>query len=432
MFKKLFGTDGIRGAWGEIITPELAFEIGKAVAIIFERKDETNTIVVGRDTRLSGETLSGALIAGMTSMGTNVVDLGIVPTAVVPFAIEKIKANAGIMITASHNPANHNGFKFFNGNGFRISEEQESHVEHIIANSSDFAPCSYDNLGKVSFDRTCLEAYEKLVKKELKASKNLKIAFDCANGASSEVVKEIFKDYNFEQISATPNGLNINSGCGAIHIDNLKNFMQKNNFDIGFSFDGDADRVKVVLPGGKVVSGEDIIYNLTKYNCYNQIVTTKMSNMALSNQFEKEGIKCVIVGIGESEIISGLLENNASFGGENNGHFLLLDKGKSSDGILVSAQILSILSTNPTFSVPYKPYHQFDKAVSVKNKDDIMNNSFVQEKIELCESLLGEKGRILVRASGTEELIRILVEGEDDKLVDEIGAILENTVLKLA
>lgn len=432
MFKKLFGTDGIRGEWGEKITPELAFEIGKAVAVIFERKDEVNNIVVGRDTRLSGDSLSGSLFAGITCMGVNVIDLGVVPTAVVPFAIEKLKANAGIMITASHNPANHNGFKFFNGNGFRISEEQESHIEHIIANSSDFASFSFDKLGKILFDNSSLNSYISMVKKELKASKNLKIAFDCANGASTQVVKEIFKDYNFEQISSTPNGLNINAGCGAIHIENLKNFMKKNNFDIGFSFDGDADRVKVVLPGGKVIPGEDIIYNLTKYNCYNPIVTTKMSNMALWNQFEKEGIKCAIVGIGESEVIEGLLENNAFFGGENNGHFLLLDKGKSSDGILVAAQILSILSTNPTFSVPYTPYHQFDKAVAVNNKDDIMNNSFILEKIELCESLLGEKGRILVRASGTEELIRILVEGEDEKLVEEIGAILENSVLKLA
>ncbi len=431
MFKKLFGTDGIRGQWGDKITPELAFEIGKAVATIFRREGEQNSVIVGKDTRLSCDVLEASLISGITSMGTDVIKIGVVPTAVVPFSISYYKVNAAIMITASHNPASDNGFKFFNGNGFRISDEQESHIEHLISNSSDYALFPFDKLGRVHFSRASLNAYINMVKSELKFKKKFKILFDCANGSSSSVVKKIFKGYNCTFISSSPNGLNINDNCGATSMENIIEKMKTKKFDVGFSFDGDADRVRIVLGGGKVVSGEDIIYHLTKYNNFSSVVTTKMSNMALSNQLENEGIKCVVVDIGESAVINGLLQTPSKLGGENNGHFLLIEKGACSDGILVAAQILSIMEKHPKLDVPYVKYSQFEKAVKVKNKEDIIRNSFIREKIELCESLLAEKGRILVRASGTEEVIRILVEGEDSNLVEEIGREIEENILKL-
>ncbi len=428
MFKKLFGTDGIRGTWGEKISPELAFSIGKAVALIFERENEKNTIIIGKDMRLSCDTLESALIAGITSMGTNVIDIGIVPTAAVPFSIAYYNVNAGLMITASHNPAEHNGFKFFNGNGFRISGEQESHIEHIIANSCDYVGVNYNKLGRVKHNTDSVKSYIKFIRKELKISKNIKICFDCANGCASEIIEEIFKGYNFRAFDNEPTGLNTNLGCGATHMEELKKIMEVGDFDMGFSFDGDADRVRIALRGGEVLSGEDIIYILTKYNKLKSVITTKMSNMALVNCLEKEGIKCVVVDIGESAVLQGLLENNAILGGENNGHYILLNKEPTSDGILISAQIASVFEKNKGLEVPFEPYAQFEKAVEIKNKNEVIKNPMLKDKINLCESLLAEKGRILIRQSGTEEVIRVLVEGEEKSLVAEVGEELVKTI----
>lgn len=421
MFKKLFGTDGIRGLWGEKISSELAFEIGKAVSVIFKREGETNTIIVGRDTRLSSETLESALIAGITSMGTNVISLGIVPTAVVPFSIACHKVNAGIMITASHNSAECNGFKFFNGNGFKISDEQENYIEHIVANMSDYVNTNYKNLGKIIHSRASVKKYAEFIRDELKVCKKTKICFDCANGASFEIIKEIFKNYNYMCFNALPNGLNINLKCGANHIEELQKIMEVGDFDIGFSFDGDADRIQVALRGGKIISSEDIMYLLTKYNNLTSLVTTKMSNMALYNELEKEDIPCFIVDIGEKPILEGLLENNSLLGAENNGHYILLPKITSSDGIFIAAQLLSIYEINNIFKTPIELYFKIEKSIPVKNKNDVMKNSLLLQTIDNCESLLMENGRILVRASGTEEVIRILVEGENINLIKNIA-----------
>lgn len=428
MFKKLFGTDGIRGEWGKKISPELAFDIGKAVSIIFERENESNTIVVGRDTRLSCDVLEAALISGITSMGTHVIILGVVPTPVVPFSIALHKANAGVMITASHNPAEHNGFKFFNGNGFKISEEQENHIEHIIANSCDYVSTSYNKLGRVVRSRAAVKRYVKFVRDELKVCKKAKICVDCANGCASEIIKEIFKGYDLMTFNSVPNGLNVNLNCGASHIEELKKIMEVGDFDIGFAFDGDADRIRVGLRGGKIILGEDIIYLLAKYNNLTSVVTTKMSNMALYNAFEKEDIPCFIVDIGEKAVLTGLLENNAVLGGENNGHYMLLNKMTSCDAIFISAQILSVFEINHTLNTPFEPYFQLERAVPVKNKNEIMRKALMKEKIDICESILGEAGRVLVRPSGTEEVIRILVEGEDKARVIEITNVLIETV----
>lgn len=431
MFKKLFGTDGIRGKWKDVISPELAFDIGKAVAIIFEREGEINKLIIGKDTRLSSDTLESALISGITSMGTNVINLGVVPTAVIPFAIKYHKANAGIMITASHNPKEHNGFKFFNGNGFKISEEQENHIEYIIANSSDYISSNYDQLGTIIHSRNAVKNYVKFIRDELKVCKKTKVCFDCANGCAFEIIKKIFKGYNCKYFNDSPNGININFKCGANNIEELQKIMKSEDFDIGFSFDGDADRVRVALKGGKLISGEDIIYLLTKYNDLKSVVTTKMSNMALYNVLEKEDIPCFIVDIGENPILSGMLENNSFLGGENNGHYILLTKTTSSDGIFIASQILSIFETNEYLETPFEPYFQLEKNIYVKNKMEIIKNKSLQKTIDICESFLPENGRILVRPSGTEEVIRILVEGENKNLVIKITEILNSAVESL-
>lgn len=428
MFKKLFGTDGIRGILGDKISSELAFDIGKAVAIVFKREDETDTFVVGRDTRLSCDTLESGLIAGITSVGANVILLGVVPSAVVPFSIKHHKANAGIMITASHNTSEYNGFKFFNGNGFKISEEQEDHIEHVISNSSDYFSVKFKNLGRITKSRVSVRKYVKFIRDELKLCKKTRVCFDCANGCASGIIKEIFKNYTYMSFNSLPNGLNINANCGANHIEELQKIMEVGDFDVGFSFDGDADRVRVVLRGGEIVSGEDITYLLVKFNNYSSVTTTKMSNMALIHALEKEDIPCFITDIGEKAILNTMLENNSRLGTENNGHYLLLDKTTSSDGILIAAEVLSVYETDNSLAVPFKPYHQLEKAIPVKNKNEIIRNCGLLKTIEICESLLFEDGRILVRPSGTEEVVRILVEGEKPQIVEKVMKKLEEAV----
>lgn len=428
MQNKLFGTDGIRGIWKEDITPELAYEIGKAVSIVFERENEENLIVVGKDTRLSCDCLVSALCAGITAMGTNVILLDVVPTACVPFSIKYHKANAGVMLTASHNPAEHNGFKFFNGNGFKISEEQESYIDYIISHNYNYVLTRYNQIGRISSSRKSVKEYINYIKKQLKPCKKLKICFDTANGCATEIVKEAFKAFDYTIFNGAPNGLNTNLACGANNIEVLAEYMKSADFDIGFAFDGDADRVGVCLKGGKVLSGEEVIYFLSKYYSDENIVITKMANMALYNLLKNEGKECIITDVGEKPVLNALLENNLQLGCENNGHYIMLDLTTTSDGILSASRLLSMMSCLGELKSNYKPYYQIQKNIVVKDKQYVMQSSSLKNTIDVCDSLIMESGRILVRPSGTENLIRVLVEGIDKKLVDEIMDTISKTI----
>lgn len=420
MQNKLFGTDGVRGVWKENITPELAYELGKAVAIVFERENEENLIVVGKDTRLSSDCLVSALCAGITAMGTNVILLDVVPTACVPFSIKCHKANAGVMVTASHNPAKHNGFKFFNGNGFKISDEQENHIQYIVENSFDYTLSDHKLLGKIIHSRESVKEYINFIKKQLRPCKKLKICFDTANGCATDIVKEAFKSFDIKVFNDVPNGLNTNLACGANHIEVLSEYMKNEDFDIGFAFDGDSDRVGVCLKNGRILSGEEITYFLSKFYLNQKIVITKMYNMALYNLLKSEGTECVVTDVGEKPILTALLENNIKLGCENNGHFMMLDLTTTSDGILTASRLLSMYSCLGEFKSKYKPFYQVQKNIEVKDKNYVMNSTNLKNAIDVCESLIMENGRILVRPSGTENIIRVLAEGEDKKLIDEI------------
>lgn len=419
MQNKLFGTDGIRGIWKDTISPELAFLLGKAVSKVFERKDEKNIIVIGKDTRLSCDSLLSALASGLTACGTDVILLGVVPTALVPFAIKEHKAVAGIMITASHNPAEHNGIKFFNGNGYKISEEQERKIEYVLKQENEIN--SYDKLGKIEINTKSVKNYINNIKKITKNAKKIKICFDTANGCATEIVKRAFDNFDITLINNTPNGLNTNLNCGANNVEVLSFFMKDKDFDIGFSFDGDADRVNVCLRDGEIVSSEEIIYFLTKYYSKKQLVLTVMTNSALVDILTKEGAQVKVVDVGEKPVIAGLLENNFTLGCENNGHYIMLNENTTSDGIISAAKIVNIFDEIFMQRGKYKPYFQILKNVEVKNKFQVMQNEILKNKIELCESLILETGRILVRPSGTESVVRVLVECENKKLADEIA-----------
>ena len=242
----------------------------------------------------------------------------------------------------------------------------------------------------------------------------------------------MFKHYKTTIYNYSTNGLNANLACGANHIETLQNYMESNEeFDIGFAFDGDADRMQVVLKGGQILSGEEVIYFLSKYYKNQKIVVSKMTNFGLYDLLSKEGIKCVTCGIGEKNVMNTLLENNLHLGCENNGHYTLLDKTPTSDGILSAIKILSIFATRGNLNCKYKPYYQITKNIKVKDKNFVMKSSLLRNCLDVCESLISDMGRILVRASGTENLIRILVEGKNKKMVDEIMEEISKTIKKL-
>ena len=418
MKNKLFGTDGVRGIWKEEITPELAYEVGKAVSIVFERENEENLIVVGKDTRLSCDCLISALVSGITAMGTNVIILDVVPTACVPFSIKYHKAHAGIMITASHNPAQPNGIKFFNGNGFKISDEQESHIEYIISNSSDYVLKNYYELGKVLYSRKSVKEYVNFAKKLLKNCKKLKICFDTANGCACEVVKDIFNNFDITIFNASPNGINTNLCCGANNISALKKYMKIADFDIGFAFDGDADRVGVVLKGGKELSGEEVTYFLHKFYSGEKVVITKMHNMALYNLLQKEGTDCIITDIGEKHVLKAQLENNISLGCENNGHYTMLDLSTTSDGILAAARLLSIFSNLKSFDFNYKPYYQVQKNIAVNNKLEAINSTSFKKSLDI--TVVCGPQRTIVHKEICSIYVVLNFYGEDNYLTMEI------------
>ena len=426
MQSKLFGTDGIRGIWKDTISPELAFQVGKAVSKVFERKNEKNIIVIGKDTRLSCDSLVSAISSGIVASGTDVILLGVVPTALVPFAIKHHRAVGGIMITASHNPAEHNGIKFFNGNGFKISEEQERKIEYLMSFDNEINP--YDKLGQIVFDTKSVEDYINNLKKIVENAPKIKICFDVANGCAKEIVKKAFDNFDIELINDNPNGLNTNLNCGANHIDVLSEYMKGKNFDIGFSFDGDADRVNVCLKNGEILASEEVIYFFTKYYTKNQVIITNMANSALNALFIKEGVDFKVVDVGEKAVLTGLLENNFLLGCENNGHYMMLNENTTADGIISVAKILNIYEKIIAERGKYKPYYQTLLNVSVNNKMETMSSKILKNKIELCESLILETGRILVRPSGTESVIRVLVEGENKKLCDEIAKEITETI----
>ncbi|MBO4412745.1 MAG: hypothetical protein J5779_01885 [Clostridia bacterium] len=429
MQNKLFGTDGIRGIWKDTISPELAFLIGKAASKVFERKDEKNIIVIGKDTRLSCDSLVSAISSGLTACGIDVVFLGVVPTALVPFAIKQHKAVAGIMITASHNPAEHNGIKFFNGNGYKISEEQERKIEYILNFENEIN--SYNKLGKIEINTKSIENYIKNIKKLTKNAKKIKICFDVANGCATEIVKKAFNNFDITLINNNPDGLNTNLNCGANHVEVLSQFMKNKDFDIGFSFDGDADRVNVCLKNGEIISSEEIIYFLTKYYSKKQVVLTVMANSALADILIKEGVDVKIGDVGEKPVLTGLLENNFTLGCENNGHYILLDENTTSDGIISAAKIINIFDEIIMQRGKYKPYYQTLTNVPVNNKNEVMQSEVLKNKIELCESLILETGRILVRPSGTESVVRVLVECENKSLASEISLQLVQTIKQI-
>ena len=430
MEKKLFGTDGIRGVANVYpMTAEVALNIGRAVVHLFKKNTHRAKIIIGKDTRISGYMLEESMVAGICSMGGEAYLIGPLPTPGIAFMVQSQRADAGIVISASHNPFEDNGIKIFSSEGFKLPDEKEREIEDIILNNrlENHLP-KPKNLGKAYRIDDAEGRYIVFLKntfpREL-SMEGMKIILDCANGATYKVAPHVFWELgaDIHTIHAEPDGLNINRKCGSQHTDDLCETVVREQAQLGLAFDGDGDRLIAVDEKGGVLTGDQIIAicsdTLKKENrlTNNIVVTTVMSNKGLSNTFSEMGIKNIKSDVGDRYVLADMLKTNAVIGGEDSGHVIFLEHHTSGDGILTGLQLVaSVLKGKKPLSELAKIvtiYPQKLINVEVKSKPDLSTIKEVQSIISETEELLGNQGRILVRYSGTQQICRVMVEGPD-------------------
>lgn len=427
---KLFGTDGIRGIAGCDLTCELAMEVGKAAAYVLGKK-EKQIVLIGTDTRFSAQMLSSSLAAGLMSMGADVIDLGIVPTPLISYLVKKYNATMGAMISASHNPYEYNGIKLFDNNGFKLSDDLENEIEKYLLGEK--IPSS----DKIGTKTICNEAVNDYVDCIVSTSKeidtNLKIAVDCAYGSASVTAPILFKKlgFNVDIINNKYDGYNINDKAGSTHLDGLIDYVKQNNCELGIAYDGDADRCLMIDENGNIVDGDHILaisaLALKSENklLNNTLVGTVMSNLGLQKFCEEYNINFEKTKVGDRYVLENMIENNYNIGGEQSGHIIFKDYANTGDGELTSIQILNILSKEKTSlsklaSVIHKyPQVLINVKVRCGTKLEYQSDSFIKQEIEKVEKQLNNDGRVLVRTSGTEDLIRVMVEGSNYEDINE-------------
>lgn len=444
--KKLFGTDGIRGiANREPITAEVIFHIGRAGAYLF--KDEVDLkILIGRDTRISGDMLESALIAGICSMGVNVLRAKIVPTPVVAYLTRTYHANCGIVISASHNPFDHNGIKYIRGDGFKFSDSEEEEIERIYFenHSKDKWPTG-KNIGRITELSEATDSYIDYIKNILPTKftlKGYKIVLDCANGASFIIAPRVFKELGAEIITINdkPSGTNINFNCGSTYPAFLRKEVLRQRADLGLAYDGDADRVIAVDEKGNIVDGDQIMVicasNLIKKDRLpnNTVVTTLMSNAGFDRAIEKAGGKVIRTNIGDRYVLEMMNKVKAALGGEQSGHIIFSQYSTTGDGLLTSLQLLRVIQEEgeplSDLASVMEKYPQIILNCEVKDKEQFFKNIRLKKIIKEIEEELDGEGRIFVRASGTEPLIRILLEEKDKSKLEKISQNLRRVIEK--
>lgn len=433
---RLFGTDGARGIANTELTAELAMKIGKAAAEVLSKHcDIKPKILIGKDTRISCDMLEAALIAGLCSVGADAVTVGVVPTPCTAFLIKELGCSAGIMISASHNPFEYNGIKLFDKDGFKLPDCMEEEIEEIILDRKDEKePPEYNNLGVVTDKHDAIDLYiNHLVSTVDVDLKGLKVAFDCANGAASVTAKKVFTALGAECsfIGNTPNGVNINDNCGSTHLEKLQKFVTENGFDCGIAFDGDADRCLAVDNEGNIVDGDMIIAiaadDMKKRNklTKNTVVMTVMTNIGFFKFAQNNGIEVVTTKVGDRYVLEEMRNKGYIIGGEQSGHIIYLDYASTGDGQLSAIQLLATVKrTGKSLKDLAAVMEQFPQVlvnitVTKEVKEMYANDEAVNSAILKVENELGSDGRVLVRASGTEPLVRVMIEGKD---IDEITA----------
>ena len=435
---RLFGTDGVRGVANTELTCELAMNIGKAAAMVLINDEVKHpTFLIGKDTRLSGDMLEGALIAGLCSVGANVRLLGVIPTPAVAYLVGKYKADAGIMISASHNPFEFNGIKIFNEDGYKLPDDLEEEIEAIVLDGKiPYSKPDFENMGTVSIETNAVADYVEHVQCTIDNDlSGLEIALDCSNGSASRTAKLLFEGLGAKchMLSDDPNGVNINDECGSTHMEHLMDYVREHNLDAGLAFDGDADRCLAVDDNGNLVDG-DYVMAICALDMKSRgklkkdtVVGTIMTNMGFNRFCDVNELNFISTKVGDRYVLETMLREGYNIGGEQSGHIIFLNHATTGDGQLTGVQLLSLINRrNAKLSSLATLMERFPQVlinvkVSQEGKMRFYTDKEIKAEIKRVEEILGETGRIIVRVSGTEPLIRVMVEGEDAEKIAKLA-----------
>ncbi|TCP28813.1 phosphoglucosamine mutase [Scopulibacillus darangshiensis] len=427
---KYFGTDGVRGIANTELTPELAFKLGRFGGYILTKETERPKVLVGRDTRISGFMLEGALVAGLLSTGAEVMRLGVISTPGVAYLTKAMGAGASVMISASHNPVADNGIKFFGSDGFKLSDEQEAEIESLLDKDNDDLPRPTGaDIGVVNDYFEGGQKYLQFLKQTVQEDDfaGIRAVLDCAHGATSSLAPHLFADLEAEiaTIGTSPNGTNINDGVGSTHPEALVELVKEKKADVGLAFDGDGDRLIAVDENGQIIDGDQIMYICAKYLKSegqlkdNTLVTTVMSNLGLYKALEQAGVATKQTAVGDRYVMEEMRKGDYSLGGEQSGHIIFLDHITTGDGMLSALQLVNIMkATGKKLSELAADMQKFPQTlvnVKVTDKYHVTENSRVAEVIKEVENEMAGQGRILVRPSGTEPLVRIMGEAQTEE-----------------
>ncbi len=447
---KLFGTDGVRGVANDELTPLLAMQLGQAGAFVLTKENKHKpTIMVGCDTRISGDMLANALMAGICSVGANAVYVGVIPTPAVAYLTRKYKVDAGVVISASHNPVEFNGIKFFDGDGYKLPDELEDEIESIINNNMNGIKFPIgSNVGKIKYRTDAREEYINHSIRSVNIDLSpLKIVVDCAEGASYYTSVEALRELgaNIVAIHNMPDGTNINANCGSTHMEELKARGVYEKANIGLAFDGDADRLLAVDEQGNVVDGDQImaiVGNHMKENgdlANNTIVATVMSNLGFFLMAEKNGIHIKQTKVGDRYVLEQMKEIGASLGGEQSGHIIFLKENTTGDGLLSALHLLKVMvETEKTLSelatiMEVLPQALINAKVPNHKKEKYMEYPEIADAIQKLTDKFAGQGRVLIRPSGTEPLVRVMIEGKDQKMIEndakQLAELIQNIML---
>lgn len=439
---RLFGTDGVRGIANTELTPELAFRLGWAAAWYFGREQKKPTFLIGRDTRISGQMLEAALCAGICSAGGNVEVLGVIPTPGVAWLTSSSDAAAGVVISASHNPFGDNGIKFFSGTGYKLPDAVEDELEEIVARGMETLPRpTGKSVGTIGYRHDRIAEYQDFLCGTVKESlTGLRVLIDCANGAACETAPAVLSrlGVDLEVLHCTPDGQNINDHCGSTHMEYLQIAVRERKVDLGLAFDGDADRCLAVDERGQLVDGDQILvilaHELIRQRTLrnNTLVATVMSNIGLHQAMRRVGGQVMVTAVGDRYVLEAMQKHGLTLGGEQSGHIIFGEHSTTGDGLMTALQLLSCLKRSGSrlseLGALMTRFPQVLVNVGVRSKAGWQENARIAAAVKAAESKLGEDGRVLVRASGTEPLIRVMAEGPElgelEKLAGEVAQVI--------
>lgn len=448
--RKYFGTDGIRRIANTELTPELVYKVAKAGAYVLSKhSDHAPTILIGRDTRISGTLIESAMTAGFLSYGANVKLLGVIPTPGVAYLTKKLKADASVVISASHNTYEFNGIKYFSNKGMKIPDEIEEEIETILE-SGDFEKLTAHSskIGVSEYREDLVDEYIYLLRKnfeeniEQTINEDFKVVLDVANGATYKVAEKVFTKLgiNYKIINNNPDGININENCGSTHMESLKQYVLENNMSLGIAYDGDGDRCLAIDEKGNEIDGDILLAVIGKYlkekgKLKNDtIVSTIMSNLGLNKFCSSNNIALKQTKVGDRYVLEEMLKNDYNLGGEQSGHIIMLDYNPTGDGILTSLMLIQILleknikTSELCNTITKYPQTLINVKVENSKKTLYLENKEIQEKIQSIEKEFKDNGRVIIRPSGTEPLIRVMIEGQDEQIISQRAKELANLI----